>query len=152
MKEVFMLSKKLDFLNEIDQNAKNLAEEFSKGQSITSDVMKIIISLYESAKVEKEFKNEHFDSAYHSPITGNFEFFIARILYHYSNVKNLDWKILLRKQEKKAAPDIRIVKNNTNIAVIEIKAKAGWIQSVFSEERYNYDAAVERYKKILNNL
>jgi hypothetical protein len=137
-------------------NANNIAKLFSlEGKySITEEILKAIITLYDSAKIEQYFKEDDlFDSAYHTPITGEFEFFIARILYHLSNVKKCNWKILLRKQENKTAPDIRLLKNNKTIAVIEIKAKAGWMQCFFSPERLDSDIKrFESHKSKLNPL
>ena len=46
---------------------------------------------------------------------------------------------MLRRQEKKTAPDIRLVKDNKTFAIIEIKAKAGWIQPFLSPERFQND-------------
>lgn len=104
-----------------------------------------ISELYDSVKVEKNFTNKKFESAYHAPVTSDLEFLIARILYHYSKIKNLDWKIYLRRQKKKTAPDIRIDKNNKTIAIVEIKARAGWIQPFFSKEREKKD--IRKLKK-----
>jgi hypothetical protein len=97
--------------------------------------------MYQSAKVEHQFKDDFFETAYHSPITGELEFFISRIIYHQSKALNKDWKILLRRQEKKTAPDIRLVKGDKTFAIIEVKAKAGWIQPFLSPERYQTDKA-----------
>lgn len=49
------------------------------------------------------------------------------------------WRVFLRRQVKKTAPDIRIAMGEKSIAVIEIKAKGGWIQPFLSKERYNAD-------------
>lgn len=134
-----MIESKLKYYQDIDQNAKNVAENFKRNLPVTETVLNSIIAMYESAKVEQTFKNDFFETAYHSPITNELEFYIARILYHLSKLENKNWKILLRRQESKTAPDIRIVKENKTIAIIEVKAKAGWIQPFLSQERYNYD-------------
>lgn len=134
-----MLENKLSYLNSLDTTAKTLAIDFTNGKLITSRILQTIIELYRVAKVEQEFKNEYFETAYHSPITSELEFFIARILFHFSKENNKGWKILLRRQEGKTAPDIRLLKDNKTFAVIEIKAKAGWIQWFFSPERYAND-------------
>jgi hypothetical protein len=134
-----MLKSKHSYYNDINDNANSIANDFTNGNKITLKVLEAIIEMYKSAKVEQSFKDEYFDTAYHPPITGELEFFIARILYHYSNLKNKKWKILLRKQENKTAPDIRLLKNDKTFAIIEIKAKAGWIQPFLSPERYQND-------------
>lgn len=134
-----MIDSKLKYYQDIDQNAKNVAVNFKRNLPITETVLSSIIAMYESAKVEQNFKDDFFETAYHSPITSELEFYIARILYHLSKLENKNWKILLRRQESKTAPDIRIVKENKTIAIIEVKAKAGWIQPFLSQERYNYD-------------
>ena len=108
-------------------------------QPVTEKVLTAIIAMYQSAKVEHYFKDDFFDTAYHSPITGELEFFISRILYHLSKIKNKTWKILLRRQENKIVPDIRLLKENKTFAIIEVKAKAGWIQPFLSPERYQSD-------------
>jgi hypothetical protein len=126
---------KKSYYNYLDKKAKHIAFNFSEGRKITNLLLDYISELYDSAKVEKDFTNKKFESAYHPSVTPELEFLIARILYHYSDIKNLDWKIYLRKQFQKTAPDIRIERNKKTIAIIEIKAKAGWMQSFFSKER-----------------
>ncbi|MVN23549.1 hypothetical protein [Mucilaginibacter arboris] len=130
---------RLAYLSEIDKTAKFISEEFTSGKQISEQILKTIIDLYESAKVEQSFKGESFETAYHSPITGELEFLIARILFHYSAINNKRWKIYLRRQESKTAPDIRLLKDNKAFAIIEVKAKAGWIQPFFSSDRYQHD-------------
>lgn len=146
MKEI-----KKKYFDKIDERAKELSIMFSKGYPITEDIIKTIIELYSAAKIEQDYSegNEFFEAAYHTPVTGDLEFFISRILYHYSQLTNSHWKISLRKQEGKTAPDIRISKENRTIGVVEIKAKAGWIQPVFSPERYSYFK--EKFDKKLNS-
>jgi len=77
-----------------------------------------------------------FESAYHNAISSDCEFLISRVLYYFAHFKKLDWKIYLRRQFKGTAPDIRTESGNKTIVIIEIKSKAGWIQSIFSKERY----------------
>jgi hypothetical protein len=134
-----MFQKRLDYYMDLDENAKLLAREYSNKSLITEKILKIINSLYQYAKIEQEFKDEFFESAYHSPITGELEFLIARILFHFSQLNGKGWKIYLRRQESKTAPDIRLLKGNKTFAIIEVKAKAGWIQPFLSPERYNND-------------
>ncbi|OQP58703.1 hypothetical protein A3860_39470 [Niastella vici] len=134
-----MFQTRLAYLSDIDKTAKSIAEEFTAGQKITERLLKTIIDLYQSAKVEQSFKDEYFETAYHSPITGELEFFVARILFHYSAFNDKKWKIYLRRQESKTAPDIRLLKGDKTFAIIEVKAKAGWIQPFLSPERYQHD-------------
>ena len=134
-----MISSRLKYYQDIDDNAGAIVKEFIQQRAITDKVLNAIIAMYQSAKVEQQFKDSFFETAYHSPITGELEFFISRILYHQSKALNKGWKILLRRQEKKTAPDIRLVKNDKTFAIIEVKAKAGWIQPFLSPERFQHD-------------
>ena len=122
----------------LDRKARHIAHKLSKKQAVTKLLLDYIKELYESAKVAN-LQNKRFESAYHNPISSELEFLVARVLYHYSNFKKTDWKIYLRRQVGKTAPDIRIESNNKTRAIIEVKAKAGWIQPFFSKERYVKD-------------
>lgn len=130
---------RLKLINRIDEIASSLNEEFIQNGSISENLLKTIFRLYSSARIEQELKNQYFEAAYHPPITGELEFLISRILYHYSKSKELNWKILLRKQENRTSPDIRIISKNKTIAIIEIKANGGWIQPFLSKARYDHD-------------
>jgi hypothetical protein len=134
-----MIHSRLKYYQDIDENAKEIASDFVRQLPITEKVLNAIIAMYQSAKVEHFFRDDFFESAYHSPITGELEFFISRILYHQSKFLNKNWKILLRRQESKTAPDIRLLKDNKTFAIIEVKAKAGWIQPFLSPERFHND-------------
>lgn len=134
-----MINSRLKYYQDIDANARVIASDFVRELPISDKILKSIIAMYQSAKVEQEFIDDFFEAAYHSPITGELEFFISRILYHLSKALNKDWKIFLRRQKKKTAPDIRLVKDNITIAIIEVKAKAGWIQPFLSPERFQND-------------
>lgn len=134
-----MRQQRLGLLNVIDERAKFVAELFVDGKSISETILNTIIELYSSAKVERELQNDFFEAAYHTPITGELEFFISRILLHFSIINKLEWKILLRRQASGCAPDIRIQRHQHDIAIIEIKAKGGWIQPFLSSERYSHD-------------
>lgn len=136
-----MIQRRLALLQEVDLRAKSIASEFVKGNLITAKILRTIVELYSSAQVEQLLKDEYFEAAYHAPVTGELEFFISRILFYYSESNKLQWKIHLRKQKSKVAPDIRISKNGETISVIEIKAKGGWIQPFLSLERYERDVA-----------
>lgn len=123
----------------LDDGAKSIAIKLVKDIPVSGQILQYIVTLYKSANEEKIFnENELFESAYHQPITADLEFFIARILYHYSKIKKLRWHIYLRKQKKNSssgklvAPDIKIEKNNKVVAILEIKAKAGFMKSFFS--------------------
>lgn len=134
--------KKLEFIKikyqqYLDRKARNLAYSLGKSKKVTSLLLDYIKELYDSAKSESDFTSDNFETAYHSPISSDLEFLLARTLYHYANLKKLGWKIYLRKQVGKTAPDIRIERDNRTLAIIEIKAKAGWIQAFFSKERFD---------------
>ena len=126
---------KKDYYNYLDRGARHLAYKLVEKRPVTKLLLSYISDLYDSAKCEKFYVNENFETAYHSPISSDLEFLVSRILYHYSGKLDLGWKIYLRRQYQKTAPDIRIDKNNKTIAIIKVKAKAGWIQPFFSEER-----------------
>lgn len=134
-----MKQQRLALLHEIDRQSKVIALKFASGSLITEDILKTIIELYASAQVERVLVDDFFEAAYHAPVTGELEFFIARIIFHFSNEKNLHWKVLLRRQESSVAPDIRILKDGKTISIIEIKAKGGWIQPFLSSDRYKND-------------
>ncbi len=126
----------------LDGKAKYIAYQLSKGKPVTKLILDYVKELYGAAKSEKLFadKDEAFEAAYHNPISSDLEFLIARALYYYStDYMDLGWKIFLRRQVGKTAPDIRVEYNKETLGIIEIKAKAGWIQPVFSERRYEKD-------------
>ena len=130
-----------DYLN---KKANNIAWILSSKKNVTKLILDCIGELYEAANLEKNYPENNFEAAYHNPITSDLEFLIARILAYYSKRKHLGWKVYLRKQYKKTAPDIRIEKKRKTIAIIEIKAKVGWMQTVFSKETYKKE--LKRYK------
>ena len=118
-----------DYYALLDNKAKTISKKLSKNNPVTQEILKALNEMYKSVDCEKDFINNSFECAYHGPVTPEFEFFVSRILYHYSKIKKLEWKIYLRRQSKGKdgklhVPDIRIEKNNKTIAIIEIKAKA----------------------------
>lgn len=136
-----MLETRKTYYDELDRVAKVAAAYSLNDVHISETILRTLAQLYVAAKVEKEFEDKLFETAYHSPVTGELEFFVARILYHYSTRNDRGWKVLLRRQERKTAPDIRLTKGGITFAVIEIKAKAGWMQGFFSPERFAKDKA-----------
>lgn len=134
-----MIGNKHDYYLALDQTAINISNKYLEGKPVTELILNTILNLYKEAQVEQKFKDGSFESAYHAPITSEFEFFIARIFYHLSKKKKLNYQISLRKQKHNTAPDIRIDHNGRTILIIEIKAKASWIQPFLSLERYRYD-------------
>jgi hypothetical protein len=157
----------IKFYQTIDEKANDIAKKISNNENVTSDILQFINEIYiEVASYKGYFHDDKFESAYHEPITPYLEFFIARILYHFSRMRQLDWKIYLRRQVGKkpnrVAPDIRIEKNGKTIAIIEIKAKIGWAQGMFSEERFKkyekksrkiidrFRKTLEKYKNLFN--
>lgn len=135
-----MLTRKT-YYDELDRVAKIAATHSLDDVQISETILRTLAQLYVAAKVEREFEDELFETAYHSPVTGELEFLVARILYHYSVRNDRGWKVLLRRQERRTAPDIRLTKGGITFAVIEIKAKAGWMQGFFSPERFARDKA-----------
>jgi uncharacterized protein (UPF0305 family) len=158
----------IKFYQTIDEKADDIAKKISNNENVTSDILQFINEIYnEVASYKEHFHDDNkFEVAYHEPITSYLEFFIARILYHFSEIKKLGWKIYLRRQVGKkpnrVAPDIRIEKNGKTIAIIEIKAKVGWAQGMFSEERFKkyeeksektineFRRTLEKYKNLFN--
>lgn len=141
---------KVKFFIALDEKAKEIATLYCNNKPITRAILTEIINLYKAAEVEKSaFTNEKFESAYHQPITSDLEFFLARILYWISDKKELRWKIYLRRQAKNkgrfSTPDIRIDKTGKTIAILEIKAKASWMQPYLSKKRKEKD--MELYRK-----
>nr|HQU93594.1 hypothetical protein [Pyrinomonadaceae bacterium] len=96
-----MLITRKSYLERLDNVAESAAKLSTDGTEISALVLKTIVELYKAAKAESSFTNDKFETAYHSPITGELEFLVARILYHYSSVNGRGWKILLRRQVNK---------------------------------------------------
>jgi hypothetical protein len=150
------MNEKLNELNKsfydgIDAMAADIANKLLNEENITKDLLLDIVELYEASKCEKLFENKNFEAAYHEAISSKMEFFISRILYHYSKLKLLGWKIYLRRQVGKTAPDVRIEKNGKTIAILELKAKTGWIQPLFSYDRFEKDMEKFKMKKTGKN-
>lgn len=122
---------KKEYYSKLDEKAKAYAELSKQGKPFTSLLLEDIHSLYMSAKVESDFKDSRFECAYHNPITSEFEFLVSRIVYH----RYPDLSVYLRRQVNGTAPDIRMERSGKTVAIIEIKAKAGWMQAFFSKER-----------------
>lgn len=122
--------------------ASQIANDYKNGHRISENILLFINQIYRGAQAEKIYSDSNFSCAYHSPISGDLEFFIARILYHLSSFYKKDWNILLRRQSRGKTPDIRIVRNSYTLAVIEVKAKGGWIQTFLSKERYDKDLSL----------
>lgn len=114
----------------LDNFSKELAEEIKKGNLITGKMIQVIVNLYDTAKIEKKInENNGFSSSYHPPVTSDFEFIMARLIFHVGKIFNKDWKVDLRRQVNKATPDIRISKNNNTLWILELKVSLGWIRS-----------------------
>jgi hypothetical protein len=79
----------IDIFNEIDQKSKDIAQMFCKKKKITYKMICTIVSFYKlEEKIKDMFKNKNFEMAYHEPITSKLEFYLARIFYHISLIKN----------------------------------------------------------------
>ncbi len=148
----------------MDGKAKYIANLLSSRKKATKLLLDYIGELYTSEQSVKDtFKEKDvFESAYHNPVTSEMEFLIARIFYHYSKVKNLGWEIYLRRQKEKTVPDVRVEKDGRTIAIVETKAKIGWMQGVFTRENikkvrrkfrrgerggYDQDKAISDFRK-----
>lgn len=114
----------------LDNFSKELAEEIKKGKLITEKMIQAIVNLYDTANIEKKINEKNgFSSAYHSPVTSDFEFIFARLIYHIGIIFNKGWKVDLRRQINKTTPDIRISKNDKTLWILELKVSLGWIRS-----------------------
>lgn len=119
---------KKEYFDALDRNALNMSNRLIDGNGTTRLLLQGLAELYQGSRMEREgFKDQGFESAYHQSVTSDFEFLIARILYHYSRERRLGWKIFLRRQKKKCVPDIRIESHGKTVAIIEIKASVGWM-------------------------
>jgi hypothetical protein len=134
----------------IDKWAKQNAVKLINGEKVSIDILKQIRSIYFGAKTESKIDEAHksstiFSVAYHTPVTGDLEFLIARTLFHYSDIQDFDWEVHLRRQIKKnnkmVVPDIRIETKGNILGIIEIKTRVGWMQSFFSAEQYKAGVA-----------
>jgi hypothetical protein len=96
---------------------------------ITPNLLQAIVDFYDTANIEKMYNNDNFSSAYHSPVTADFEFLFARLLYHIGSIYKLGWSVALRRQVQKAIPDIRISKDNQTLWIMELKASMRWERS-----------------------
>jgi len=132
---VDIVKMKRQFYSELDNQAKGVAVSIKKGISATPVLLEGIHSLYRCAKTERAFQNERFECAYHNPVTSEFEFLLSRVIYHsYPGMK-----VYLRRQVNRTVPDVRVERGDKTIAVLEMKTKAGWMQSFFSSERERKD-------------
>ena len=82
-----MLSYKKLYYDSIDKMAKKIADNFVAGSFISEEILKFINELYLSAKVEQSFKSSLFETAYHTPISSELEFYIARIFLPSFRIK-----------------------------------------------------------------
>ena len=142
---------KENYYRKLDSKAKRLANRLLDDKDVTRLLLEDISELYTSSNILKNSFNKDFESSYHPPITHDLEFLIARILWHYSDIKKLGWKIYLRKTKYKVVPDIRIEKGEETICIIEVKARAGWIRSVFSQEYPDKGKKINTIKSQLDN-
>lgn len=148
-----LIKAKKNWFHLLDRKARNIAYKLTRKQKITKLLLKYIAELYDCANTEEDYSRENFKSAYHQSITSNLEFLVSRILYHFSNMNHLAWTINLRQPKKDrnsgqmVAPDIKIEKEGKIVAIMEIKAKAGWMQPFFSEKREQKDIEMGRDPK-----
>jgi hypothetical protein len=136
-----MLESRRNILDKLDKSAKTITRTLD-GHKLSELILKIRAFLYNAAKVENRYdESDRFEIAHNPAVTGEFQFLISRILYHYSAKHHLDWKVLVDRQQGKTAPGVRIICGDITIAVIDIVEKVGWIQRFFSAERYARDQA-----------
>ncbi|WP_156350827.1 hypothetical protein [Psychrobacillus sp. FJAT-21963] len=129
----------------LDKFSLYLCHEFEKSNNITSKVIQAIVDLYHAASInlsetiiDKDNKIKgQFKSSYHPAVTADFEYLIARFLYHIGNMYEKGWSVDLRKQVKNAAPDIRISKNGETLWILELKVSMSWSKSFVSPTFYD---------------
>jgi hypothetical protein len=147
------------YLKDIDSDARKIAHKLSKGKKTTAMLLREINSLYESSDSIKSFNDSKYQVGYADSVSGDFEFLVSRILYHYSKLNNLSWKIYLRSQrsiQKKkkgkiqVAPDIRVEKGKKIIFILEVSVRGGWNQPLFSGERYKDQGQIKKRRLRLN--
>jgi hypothetical protein len=139
---------KRSYYAKLDGRARRIARIMSKGGPVGLRLLRSVEGLYLSALyTQKSFDQVDFKEHYHPPISSELEFLVARILHHYSYLKELHWSVHVRCQKGKTAPDIRIEHCGKTLAIVEIKARAGWIQPFFSSERAGKDMAKLREGK-----
>lgn len=141
-----LVNLKQNYLKEIDYQSKYIVKRLISGKLVTTNILNFIIELYNTEQETKIFEiKDKFIYSGHQAITSDFEFFISRILYHYSKEAGKDWEISLRKSiqdkktKKQVQPDILIRKKGKIIAILEIKVKAGYMQCFFSKIREKKD-------------
>ena len=129
------------YYSELDRRATEIADQLGKDRSVTRLLLDCIRDMYGAARSGSvlEVDDPLFEAAYHPPISSDLEFLVARVLYRYSRQQDLGWKILLRRQVGNTAPDIRVEHGGRTLAIVEVKAKAGWVQPIFSDDRYRKD-------------
>jgi hypothetical protein len=134
------------YFDTLDEMAQANANKLAKDEAVTDDLLKQIRSIYLGAKAEYLICEDEtdFDVAYHTSVTGDVEFLLARTLHHYNRILTLDWSVYLRCQRKGVAPDIRIERGEKTLSIIEIKSKVGWMQGFFSDEQF--EAGLRRFK------
>lgn len=148
-----LIKLKREYFNCLDRKANHIASKLTDGKLVTKLLLKHIVALYESAKLEKTFEKPFtFETAHHQLITSDLEFLVSRIMVNYSKKNDLNWKISLRTQKKdlntkkSVVPDIKIIKNGRVLCIIEIKAKGSWMQPFFKKSNNDKDSCILQAK------
>lgn len=127
------------YYDDLDAKARNLAGRLISDRPISKLLLVYIGELYEGARIQDTYSEHGFEAAYHNPVTSDFEFLLSRILFHCESWMCLGWKIYLRRQVNRVAPDIRVEIDGKTIAVFEIKSKVGWAQAAYSKQRFDFE-------------
>ncbi len=131
---------KSQYVMAIDGLAHQNATGLAAGRDVTERLVEQLEAIYKAAREERRYKDAAFESAYHTPVTGDFEFLVARTLCHYGLKLSLNWKVFLRRQVTRTAPDIRVTVGDRTLGIVEIKTKLGWMQPFFSSQQATKDA------------
>lgn len=135
-----LINTKLHYVEVLEALALKNAETLEADKGVTRSLVEQLDGIYKAAQVEKRYEDKEFyESAYHTPVTGDFEFLVARTLHHFGQKLNLGWKVSLRKQSAKAAPDIRLAIGERTVGIVELKTKLGWVQPFFSSQQREKD-------------
>jgi len=139
-----LMSVSIQHFKIIDEYSLKLANDFKSDKTITYQMIQAIVDFYDTANIEKNINTERFTSAYHTPVTADFEFLLARLLFHIGILYKKEWKIDLRRQEKKATPDIRISNGGKTLWILELKVGMSWAKSFICPTFYK--KAIKKYE------
>ncbi len=134
----------------LDNYSKEVANDFRNGESISHKMIQAIVYLYDTANIEKKINDDKYSSAYHPPVTSDFEFLLSRLIFYIGELFEKGWRVDLRRQVNKATPDIRISKDDCTLWILELKVSMGWIRSFlcptfYEKKRQEYNTDKKKW-------